>query len=91
MRLWVEFADGGPKDIVADLELKDVKAKLAADLPELDLASLSGRAGWRVAPPRREVYTRQLAFVTTAGQRFDPTDFALTWRDGRAAATRPPA
>jgi len=86
VRLWVEFAGGGPRDIVADLELKEVKAKLAADLPELDLASLSGRAGWRVALPRREVYTRGLTFVTAAGQRFDPTDFALTWREASAGS-----
>jgi uncharacterized protein (TIGR02099 family) len=81
LRLWADFGDGGPKDIVADLELKDVKAKLAAHLPELDLASLSGRVGWRVALPRQEFYARHLAFVTAAGQRFDPTDFALTWRE----------
>ena len=89
VRLWIDFADGAPKDIVADLALKDVKTKLAADLPELDLASLSGRAGWRVVSPRQEIYAQHLAFVTAAGQRFDPTDFALTWREasGAAAAT----
>ena len=86
VRLWVDFAAGGPSDVVADLELKEVKAKLAADLPELDLARLSGRAGWRVAPPRQEVYTRGLTFVTAAGQRFDPTDFSLTLRAAGAGS-----
>ena len=89
LRVWFDLADGGPKEIVADLELADVKAKLGAELAELDLAHLSGRAGWRAAPPRREFYGRQLAFVTTGGQRLDPSDFTLTLRDaaGGNAAT----
>lgn len=89
LRMWFDFAGGEPTDVVADLELADVKTRLGPDLPELDLASLSGRAGWRSAPPRREFYTRSLAFVTAGGQRFDPTDLSVTLREaaGNSAGT----
>ncbi len=81
LRMWFDFAGGEPTEVVADLELADVKAKLGPDLPELALASLSGRAGWRADLPRREFYTRALAFVTAGGQRFDPTDLTVTLRE----------
>ena len=89
LRLWFDFAAGEPREVVADLELAGVKAKLGPDLPVLELASLSGRAGWSIAPPRREFYTRALAFVTTEGQRFEPTDLKVTLREatGNGAAT----
>ena len=89
LRVWFEFAGDEPKEIIADLELAGVKAKLGADLKELELDYLSGRAGWRVTSSERTVYARQLGFVTTAGQRLLPTDFSLTMRDadGGNAAT----
>ena len=89
LRLWFDFADGEPHDVVADLQLADVKAKLGPDLPDLELAHLSGRVGSSVALPRREFYTKALAFVTTEGQRFEPTDLKVALREatGNAAAT----
>jgi len=84
VRLWFDLVAGEPKSIVADLELAGVSTKLAPDLPELELAHLAGRAGWRVEPPRREFYTRGLAFVTAAGQQFEPTDLSVTLRDAAA-------
>ncbi len=84
MRIWFEFARGEPREIVADLELADVKARLAEQLPELDVAHLSGRAGWRSSANEREIFARGLAFTTVGGERLDPTDFTLTLRDGTA-------
>ncbi len=87
LRVWFRFAGGEASEIVADLELADVKAKLGERLPELDLAHLSGRVGWRYADRRREVFTHGLAFVTMRGQRLDPTDFyAGVARCGRPAS-----
>ena len=86
LRVWFEFAAGEARDIVADLELADVKAKLGDALPELDLAHLSGRIGWRSAPPQREVFTRDLSFVTASGLRLDPTNFTVALRDSVAGA-----
>ena len=48
--------------------------------------------------PRHEFHTRALAFVTTGGQRLEPTDIAVTLREAarqrrrhRAGRVRPPA
>jgi uncharacterized protein (TIGR02099 family) len=89
LRVWFDFAAGEAREIVADLELAAVKAKLGPELPDLELASLSGRVGWRVALPRREFYTQALAFVTAEGQPFEPTDLKVTLREaaGNGAAT----
>jgi uncharacterized protein (TIGR02099 family) len=82
MRIWFQFDRGEPREIVADLELADVKARLAEELPELDIAHLSGRAGWRSSSYEREIFARGLAFTTVSGERLDPTNFTLTLRDG---------
>jgi uncharacterized protein (TIGR02099 family) len=87
MRIWFQFARGEPREIVADLELADAKARLAEQLPELDIAHLSGRAGWRSSAYQREIFARGLAFTTVSGERLDPTNFTLTLRDG--AGERP--
>ena len=81
LRLWVDFARQEPREIVADVELADVKATLGANLPEVELTHLSGRVGTRRTGPEREVFTRDLAFTTQDGERLDPTNFQLTWRE----------
>jgi uncharacterized protein (TIGR02099 family) len=84
VRLWFEFAAGEPREIVADLELADVKARLGEGLPELELAHLNGRVGWRNAPSHQELFARELAFVTVAGARLEPTEFTLSMREATA-------
>jgi len=81
LRVWFDFADGVPRGMVADLELAGVKARLGERLPELALAHLSGRIGWHDAYPQREVFGRNLAFVTAAGARLEPTNFMLSMRE----------
>jgi uncharacterized protein (TIGR02099 family) len=84
LRIWFDFARGDAREIVADLELADVAVRLGKGLPELDLAHLSGRLGWRADAARRELFGRELAFATAAGQRFEPATFTLTLREARA-------
>ncbi len=89
LRVWFDFAHGEAREIVADLELADARVQLDEKLPPLDLAHLSGRAGWRNTPPQMEVFARDLAFVTTAGARFEPATFTLVQREaveGRPAS-----
>jgi uncharacterized protein (TIGR02099 family) len=81
IRAWFRFAEGEAREIVADLELVDVKAKLDEKLPPLELSHLSGRAGWRNAPPQHEFFTSELSFVTRGGQRLEPTTLSATMRD----------
>ena len=78
LRIWFEFARQEPIEIIADIELANVKAKLGEQLPEIELAHLSGRVGTRKSGTQREVFTRALAFTTLSGARLDPTHFMLT-------------
>ena len=80
VRLWFQFAHGQPRELVADLVLADVQARLADDLPELALDRLEGRVGWRIDSKQREFFTRQLAFSGRDSLRLDPTDFKLSLR-----------
>jgi uncharacterized protein (TIGR02099 family) len=81
LRMWFEVDDGEARDVVADLALADVRATLREGLPELALATLSGRIGWREASGKRELYFRQLAFGTPSGEKMDATDFTLTMNE----------
>ena len=82
LRIWFKVAGQELLELVADVELADVKATLAPGLPEIALAHLSGRVGTRKSGMQREVFTQALAFTTLDGQRLDPTNFTLAWRDG---------
>ncbi len=65
-------------------------ARLGEHLPELNLAHLAGRVGWRSDASRREIFTRGLVFETTEGKRLGPTDLKLLLTDvaGRNASGR---
>src|ERR1700687_3728267 len=78
VRLWFQFAHGQARELVADLVLADVQARLADDLPELALGRLEGRVGWRMHPKHRDFFARELAFSGRDSLRLDPTDFKLT-------------
>ena len=82
VRFWLEVEQGELRDLVADVVLADVDARLAPDLPELGLTGLDGRLGWSNDGKLRVFSTRQLTFVERSGVRFDPTDFKLTMRAG---------
>ena len=82
LRLWFEYKDGEPRELVADVGLADVQARLAPELPELMLVKLGGRAGWRRDDSQSEYFTQQLSFAVPGGASVDPTDFRLVLRPG---------
>lgn len=91
MRVWFEFANGVARTAVADLELADVRARLAEDLPALDFARLAGRVQWRQEGERREMVTQGLKLVESDSARSTPTDLDLRvalGADGRATSGR---
>ena len=51
LRTWLGFADGGLRDITADIALQDVSLRLAQDLPTLELDHMSGRIGANFTGP----------------------------------------
>ena len=77
LRVWVDVADDRATGVIADVRLADLKARFAADLPFLDLGTLSGRVGWRGWRNGYEVFTQQLNIGTAQGRALAPIDFNL--------------
>ena len=87
LRLWIELAGGQARDVVADLELVDVDARLEANLPPLRLAHLAGRIGWKHDERQRALDTRALTFRTIDGATLPPTDLTLALTGDETGAT----
>ncbi|CAG0982804.1 hypothetical protein BURK1_01835 [Burkholderiales bacterium] len=94
LRLWAELAGGVVRDMTADVELVDVSTRLAPSLPNLELASVSGRVTWLGDNASRRFTTRDLALVTGHRVPIAPVDLALEgvvgddgrFRSGRMSA-----
>ena len=88
LRGWLTFSKDRLVEAVADVRLANVLTRLAADLPELDLAELSGRIGWKESGTEFEVTTARLGLTTTHGLVLEPLDFLLrmTRADTRRSA-----
>jgi uncharacterized protein (TIGR02099 family) len=90
LRTWLGFAEGGLRDITADIALNDVSLRLAQDLPLLELDHMSGRiganfteTGFVVSGRRVELVTRPAAKRKSEAReavRIDPTDFHVEWQ-----------
>lgn len=79
LRTWLEFDVGEPRNVTLDLELDDVRTRLKATLPELDLAHVAGRIAWRRAGLETDVSTRALELTTKGGARLTPGDIAVRY------------
>jgi len=77
LRMWVDVADERLKHLIADVHLADVRTRLAPELEELELATLSGRIAWQSWKQGFEVSARRLALVTSGGFTLQPADVTL--------------
>ncbi|MDR0441010.1 MAG: TIGR02099 family protein [Candidatus Accumulibacter sp.] len=88
LRAWLNFDGGAPRELTADVALRDVNLKLGEALPALELESLSGRVQAGFPGNGLALKGRGLALVSRAAldsgderpMRVDPTDFELEWR-----------
>ena len=81
LRVWFDIEAGVPTNVTADVELADVRTRLAKDLPQLDLARMSGRILWHASPGKRELGARNLAFLLPGGEQLAPVTFSLAWNE----------
>jgi uncharacterized protein YhdP len=88
IRVWAHFDREGVKEVVADLEMRDAKAQLAADVLPLELATLSGRATYRVEVDGFTFATQRLRFRLASGLAAQPGDFSLSRRAEGGKAER---
>ncbi len=77
LRLWFDVAAGRVTGLTADVELADVRGRLAEGLPDLELPHLAGRLAWKDADGERELAFRHLTFTTASGVEQPPLDLAL--------------
>jgi uncharacterized protein (TIGR02099 family) len=92
LRLWLAVSDRRLTELAADLALEDVNARLAPDLPALDLAAVYGQFGVRQRADHLgllsfvrdpvivyDAFARQLGFVARSGRGFAPANFTASW------------
>ena len=79
---------GVPATVVADVELADVRTRLARDLPPLDLAHLAGRVTWVQDGDQRSLSGRGLT-LDGKGVTIAPTDFHVRFSTQSDGAVGP--
>jgi uncharacterized protein (TIGR02099 family) len=80
VRAWLSVDKARPTSITADLALSDVVAKLDAELPELDVAAVTGRVAVKEDLPATQAVTK--APFGAHGGSIALTDFSVLTRDG---------
>ncbi|MGZ5103365.1 MAG: YhdP family protein [Usitatibacter sp.] len=80
VRVWAHFNRDGVREVVADLNVRDAKAQLAADVLPLELAAISGRATYRAEVDGFTFATERLRFQLATGLAAQVGDFSLSRR-----------
>ena len=83
LRMWLAVAQGQLRSVDADVALAGVRARLAENLPQLDLKELRGRIGWHQLDHGFEVVTKKLSLQMRDGFELKPTDFYLRLISGQ--------
>lgn len=81
LRGWLDIANGTITQATADLALSGVEARLAGDLPPLDLRTLHGRLTWQETAQGFEIATQNFSLQMSDGLALQPTDFYLRLAD----------
>lgn len=76
LRSWLAFSRHALNELVADVTLSSVSARLRKDLPRLDLETLAGRLAWKTVPAGWEVSAAKLR-LTGGGAVLKPADFRV--------------
>lgn len=84
LRLWASVEQGRFTRTTADMALSRAAARLGANLPLLELASVRGRVQWRQTPQGYEFGVRRLALEPVRGPAAQAASFQVTWRPGDA-------
>ena len=79
LRAWASVAGGTVREATADLALADVRATLAPELPEFQLADLSGRLQGRHTDDHYQLSARALKLVPQHAPASPPVEFDLAW------------
>ncbi|MBI3729674.1 MAG: TIGR02099 family protein [Burkholderiales bacterium] len=81
VRAWLHLDKGRLADLTADLSLADVLGKFRADLPELDMALVSGRLV--ASETQTSTHKFLAALMGKAGHSVSLINFSMLTRDGK--------
>ncbi|MFM9969739.1 MAG: YhdP family protein, partial [Burkholderiales bacterium] len=84
LRLWLASDGERITELTADVALANVRARLAADLPMLNLDYLNGRLGGSRGGAKElrtslRAFGSKLTLKSTGGAELPPADFSLRW------------
>ena len=82
LRLWLGFADKRLEEATADVALGSISARLAPELPMLEMRSLQGRLSAKRARGGYEIAGKQVALALQSGETLPPAQFAVQWQPG---------
>ena len=82
LRLWLGFADKRLEQATADVALGGISARLAPELPVLEMSSLQGRLSAKRVRGGYELGGKQVALELQSGEALPPAQFALQWNPG---------
>ncbi len=81
-RAWFGIESGQLKRITADVDMRDVQARLGQETAPLDIATLHGRLGVQILKQGFEVSTQALSLQMNNGFSLRPTDLLLRLTGG---------
>lgn len=87
VRLWLGLESKALKSLTADLQLKNVVARLRPDLPQLDMDQVSGRLSWADLAPGQRVEGSNFSFRLHDGPAFGPSSASLKVLPARGKKT----
>jgi uncharacterized protein (TIGR02099 family) len=84
LRLWLGFADKRLQEATADVSLGNISARLAPELPLLEMRALQGRLSAKLGSAY-EFGGKQVALTLQSGVTLPPARFVVQWQPGDAA------
>ena len=82
LRLWLGFAEKRLEEATADVALGSISARLAPELPLLEMRSLQGRLSAKRDRAGYEIAGWRVALALQSGEALPPAQFALRWQPG---------
>jgi uncharacterized protein (TIGR02099 family) len=79
LRVWATLAAGKITQGTADVELSNVSARLARDLPVLEVSAVRGRVFGRETPRGYDFGVRNLALASPGAPAMNATSFRASW------------
>ncbi len=86
LRLWATLSGGRITQGTADVELSNVSARLAKDLPVLEVSTVKGRVYGRETPRGYDFGVRNLALASPGAPAMNATSFRATWEPASIGA-----